>query len=386
MAVAALTPAMSMLPNVARAKQIPLPNGPISLNVIDVAGALEYMKEGIDQYAIDRPNQVSKIRYSNAPAPELASKLMAQQKANHVDIDLVLTGTDGLAAGLANGIWEPLFPQFADYFPTLEADYSEPARDFFKGQSNGCGILMSYTPNGPLLEYLPSRVQTPPGSVEELLEWAKQHKGKFMYARPANSGPGRAFLNGLPYILGDKDPTDPVRGWDKTWAYLKELDKYIEYYPSGTGATMKELGEGSRDLIVSTVGWDINPRALGVVPKEAKTSTLKGFHWITDGDFMALPKGLKEDRKAVVLDVMRYMMTPKIQAFNYDTGYMYPGPALRDVPLSLATKHSQDVIVNFGRPEYAGMIAHNPSENPLPPEKLVVGFRLWDEKIGSRSK
>ncbi len=43
-------------------------------------------------------------------------------------------------------------------------------------------------------------------------------------------------MMGLPYILGDKDPSDPVKGWDKTWAYLKELGEYIEYYPTGTGA------------------------------------------------------------------------------------------------------------------------------------------------------
>ncbi len=29
---------------------------------------------------------------------------------------------------------------------------------------------------------------------------------------------------GLPYMLGDKDPKDPVNGWEKTWAYLKELN------------------------------------------------------------------------------------------------------------------------------------------------------------------
>ena len=58
-------------------------------------------------------------------------------------------------------------------------------------------------------------------------------------------------MMGLPYILGDKDPKDPMKGWDKTWAYLKELGQNIEYYPAGTGATMKELGEGSRDMIAS---------------------------------------------------------------------------------------------------------------------------------------
>ena len=42
--------------------------------------------------------------------------------------------------------------------------------------------------------------------------------------------------------LGDANPKDPVKGWDKTWAYLKELNTCIEYYPTGTGAVFKELG------------------------------------------------------------------------------------------------------------------------------------------------
>ncbi len=84
----------------------------------------------------------------------------------------------------------------------------------------------------------------------------------------------------------------------------QELGKDIEYYPAGTGATMKEFGDGSRDIIISTTGWDINPRALGIVPKEAKIQTLKGFHWVSDAFFMCVPKGVPNDRLAVVLDMM----------------------------------------------------------------------------------
>ena len=54
---------------------------------------------------------------------------------------------------------------------------------------------------------------------------------------------------------------------------------------------MKEFGEGSRDIIISTTGWDINPRALGIVPKEAKIETLKGFHWVSDAFFMVRAQG-----------------------------------------------------------------------------------------------
>ena len=96
---------------------------------------------------------------------------------------------------------------------------------------------------------------------------------------------------GLPYILGDKNPKDPVNGWDKTWAYLKELNSCIEYYPTGTGAVMKELGEGSRDMTVTMTGWDINPRVLGIVPKDYKVAPFKGMTWVNDAHYMVDAEG-----------------------------------------------------------------------------------------------
>ena len=90
-------------------------------------------------------------------------------------------------------------------------------------------------------------------AAEELLAYAKANPGAVQYARPSNSGPGRTFLMGLPYLLGDSDPKDPVAGWDKTWAYLKDLNQYITLYPSGTGETMKNLANGSAKIIVSMI-------------------------------------------------------------------------------------------------------------------------------------
>jgi ABC-type Fe3+ transport system substrate-binding protein len=250
----------------------------------------------------------------------------------------------------------------------------------------GQGMCMVYYPSGPLLEYLPARVKNVPTTAEELLAWTKANPNRFLYARPANSGPGRTFLMGLPYLLGDKDPKDPVNGWEKTWAYLKELGQNIEYYPTGTGATMKELGDGSRDMIVSTTGWDINPRVLGIVPKEAQIQTLKGFHWVSDAQYMFVPKGVSNEKLAVLLDLMSFTLQPVQQAFTYDEGYFYPGPAVKDVPLSMAPPESQKAIAEFGRPEYEALIANNPIETPLTPDKMVIAFRIWDEQIGTRRK
>jgi putative spermidine/putrescine transport system substrate-binding protein len=244
------------------------------------------------------------------------------------------------------------------------------------------GICIVFCQAGPIIEYMPDKVKTPPKTAEDLLAYTKANPNRFMYARPANSGPARVFMMGLPYILGDKDPHDPKAGWDKTWAYLKELGQNIEYYPSGTGAVMKELGEGSRDMVPTQMGWDINPRALGVVPKEAAVTTLKGFHWVLDAHYLCIPKGLPPEKVAVMVDLLTYMLSPEAQAITYDAGYFYPGPAVKNVPLSMAPKESQDVIKEYGRPEYEKLITDNPQEIPLLPDQLVYAFSRWDQEIG----
>jgi putative spermidine/putrescine transport system substrate-binding protein len=367
-----------------RAQSLALPKSPVALNVIDVGGALALMQKAFEEYRKAKPELVSRITYVKATAPELASKIKAQQNAGRIDIDMVLTGSDGLAAGLDQGLWIKLFPTYADKFPGIEENYEPAALNLHRAQGQGYGVVINYYPSGPLLEYAPERVKDVPKTAEELLAWAKAHPNRFMYARPANSGPGRSFMMGLPYILGDKDPMDPVNGWEKTWAYLRELNAYVEYYPSGTTATIKEFGEGSRDIIISTTGWDINPRALGIVPESAQIGTLKGFHWVSDAFFMVVPKGVADEKLAVLVDLMAFLLKPEQQAFSYDEGYLYPGPAVKNVPLSMAPKESQDTIREFGRPEYADLISGNPIELPLPPEKMVVAFRRWDEEIGSK--
>src|SRR5258708_30928160 len=139
---------------------------------------------------------------------------------------------------------------------------------------------------------------------------------------------------GLPYILGDKNPKDPVNGWEKTWAYLKDLNSCIEYYPTGTGAVMKELGEGSRDMTITMTGWDINPRVLGIVPKSYKVVPFKGMTWVNDPHFMTLPNVVHPEKVAVALNLMEYLLTPETKALTDVTDYIFPVPLVKNCPLS----------------------------------------------------
>lgn len=367
------------------AQALKLPSSPVALSIVDVAGNLALTQKAIENYRKAKPNLVSRIVFTKAPSPELPGKIKAQQAANRVDIDLVLTGNDALAAGVEQGLWQPILPQHAGALPKLDEIYLEGAAKM-QALAAGQGVVVTYYPSGPLLEYMPGKVKTVPTTAQELLDYTRQNKNRFIYARPANSGPGRTWIMGLPYILGDSDPKDPVKGWDKTWTYLKALGENIEYYPAGTGAVMKELGEGSRDMTVTTTGWDINPRVLGVVPKEAKVAALKGFHWVTDAHYMCIPKGVGDEKLAVLLDLMSFLLGKEQQAYTYDEGYFYPGPAVKDVTLAMAPEESQKAIKEFGRPEYDKLIAENPLQTPLDPDKMVVAFRMWDEQVGGAKR
>ncbi|GHC77014.1 extracellular solute-binding protein [Limoniibacter endophyticus] len=371
-----------VLPSQLLAQSAKLPSAPVALNVIDAAGNLALTQPIFENFAKDKSDLVSRFTFNKAPAPELPGKVRAQQRANRIDIDLVIIGPDALSAGLADDIWTDIIALPENGLPNLQELYLDPAWRM-QEQSKGKGVVVSYYPSGPLLEYMPDKVQKVPTTAQELLDWTKENKNKFIYARPANSGPGRTFLMGLPYLLKDTDPKDPAKGWDKTWEYLKELHKNIEYYPAGTGALMKELGEGTRDMTVTTTGWDINPRALGVVQKEAAVAKLDGFHWVCDAHYFAIPKGVSEEKIAVLLEFIKYALQPQQQAYSYDKGYFYPGPAVKDVTLEMAPQESQDVIKEFGRPEYEDWIANNPIELPLEPEALVTAFRRWDEDVAA---
>jgi len=354
-----------------------------TVNVVDVGGALALLQDAIESYKAANPNAVARFTFTKAPAPELPAKLKAMQAANRADIDLVLGGLDIMSAGIEQNLWTRLLPDHAGKFPNLMDNYL-PAAAKMQELAKGQAVAVVFMTSGPLVEYNPDKVKAAPTTTAALLDWCKANPNRLIYARPANSGPGRTFLMGLPYLLGDKDPKDPIKGWDKTWAYLKELNGCIEYYPTGTGIVMKELGEGSRDMTVTVTGWDINPRALGIVPKSYKVAAFDNLTWVNDTQYLMVPKGLSAEKLALVLDLMAWLLKPQQQALTYDKGYFYPGPAVKDVPLAMAPPESQEVIKEYGRPEYAEWTAKFPHVQPLDAKAMVEAFHKWDQEIGAQ--
>ena len=137
-------------------------------------------------------------------------------------------------------------------------------------------------------------------------------------------------------------------------------------------------------MTVTMTGWDINPRVLGIVPKNFKVTPFKGMTWVNDAHYMVIPKGVAEDHLYVLLDLMKFMLQPAQQALTYDKGYFYPGPAVRNVPVTMAPQASQDALKEFGRPEYDKWLAEFPHALPLDAKPMVEAFKKWDQEVGTQ--
>jgi len=355
------------------------PSEPVTLTIIDVAGQAQLTQSMIEDYVDSKPDWVSELVFTQATAPELAARIQAQQDADRSDISMVLTGSDGLSSGIEQDIWLQLLPDFQNALPNLDEILISPGAQEL---TQGFGVNVVFGNYGPTFTYNPEMVETPPTTTDELLTWASEHDGALMYARPANSGPGRSWLQALPYFLGDPDPKDPET-WENTWTYLEELGQYIEYYPSGTSVTMQELGQGSRAMVASTMGWDMNPRVLGTVPMDFKAITFPDQPLLADAQYVTVPKGLDEDTTSAVIDLISWMLTPEQQAKAYDQAYFYPGPAVDGVTLDMAPEESQEAVASVQRPEFDELIESAPVELPLEALALVRAFEIWDERVGS---
>jgi putative spermidine/putrescine transport system substrate-binding protein len=353
---------------------------PITISILDNGGDLASTGVIIENYKKAFPNKVKEIKIQRGPAPETPAKIKAQQDAGRADINLVLTGQDAGSVLAANKQLVQLFPAYDKMFPKDEL--KEEAKIL---QDEGGGYLIPTVVNagGPVFVYNPKKVQKPPKTADELLAWAKANPQRFLYARPANSGPGRSIMCGLPFILGDKAPMDPEKGWDKAWAYMKELGKYMEYYPTGTLFTLREFAQEQRWMIAGIMEWDMKPRAEGVIPPESKITVLDNTTFIIDGHYWGIPKGVPQNEVEVLLDMMKFMRQVDQQVLTYKA---FIGPTIKAASLDKAPADIRDYMKEFWRPEYdqIGPGKKYKMASQLPFKELMYAMDRWDREIGAQ--
>ena len=349
---------------------------PITLSIIDTGGDLASTEVIIRNYAKANPDKVKDIKIQRAPAPELPAKIKAQQDAGRLDINLVLTGQDGGSLLAAN----KQIIQIPNYKTEFPRDILTDAGKALYDEGDGYLIPSVGNAGGPVFIYNPSKVPNPPKTAADLLAWAKANPGKFMYARPANSGPGRSILQGMSFILNDSKPMDPEKGWEKGWDFLKELGKSVEYYPTGTAITLKEFAQGQRWIIAGIMEWDMKPRAQSVIPPDSKIAILENTTFVVDGHYWAIPTGVPKEQVDVILDLMKFMWKPEQQVLTWTA---FIGPVVKSATIASAPKNIQDDVKEFWRPEYDQVGTKWTVSSPLGVTALSYAMDRWDREIGA---
>ncbi len=141
---------------------------------------------------------------------------------------------DAIDTGLLTDLSGELVPNLADVDPA--------GLDIFTVDGAAYGAPI-YKPTMSLF-FRTSAAATPPASLEDILEWAKQNPGKFTYEDPqanTSSGSGTMFLLAVMNKFGDvKDSST----WGPGWDYLRELQKYSAPQPTAGAQLLDQFQRG----------------------------------------------------------------------------------------------------------------------------------------------
>ncbi|HKT02140.1 MAG TPA: extracellular solute-binding protein [Rugosimonospora sp.] len=359
------------------------PAQPVDLTVLDGGGDLATNKPILENFKAAHPDLVRSISYQTSSGPDATGKVKAQQVAGRLSIGLVLGGTDVLGGAERQSLLLRLLPGYASSLPDLNG-LQDTARRQLQDLAGGYGVVCVYTPSGPLVGYDAGTVSAPPRTPAELLAWAQAHKGRFTYAQPANSGSGRTFLMSLPYLLGDSDPGDPVNGWTKTWAYLKELGATVSSYPASSTILAKQFGDGTVQVIPTIIAHDTQNHRTGVWSAQDRVALFDNQQWVSDAHFMMVPKGVSAQTLYVDLALMTYLLRPDQQVLQFDQGMLTA--ATSTVDASAAGPAGQAYLRRWGRPDfYPTALRTGTPHPPLPPVLQQKAFDIWQREVGSHA-
>jgi putative spermidine/putrescine transport system substrate-binding protein len=361
------------------------PDKPITLTILDGGGDLKGGGQAaIDAFVKANPDLVSSVTYQTAAATDVTGKIKAQQMGGSMSTSLVLGGPDVFGAAQAERVLLQQLPAQASGLPDLST-IQDKGRADYQAMSDGYGLLINYDQNGPFVDYNPSAVNADqvPTTPQALLDWAKAHPGKFAYAAPNNSGSGRAFIETLPYMLGDSNPADPVNGWNKTWDYLEQLGKYVHSYPTSSTILAQQFGTGQLDVIPTVISHDISFRKSSTYPANTGIALFSDQNWISDGHYAMIPSGVSAQTLYVDLKLESYLVSAQAQASRLTTGVLTT--ANKDVTIANSGSAVSTFVQQWGRPDFfPSALAKGTVRTPLTPANLQQAFSLWQRNVGSK--
>ncbi len=192
----------------------------------------------------------------NAGSQIIMEKLAAQSRSDSWDTDVIVTTQLKTGEMVEGG----LLQAYVSDISTGSLATRDTARMALG--MNVEGFVMPMFHSQTAIAYNPDLVADPPGSYDELKEWAAANQGAFGYNGIKNGMSGVAFTTGWMYAYaGNADqlmngPYDASLkgGWDAALAGLKAFNEHVTFTPGNAG-TLDMLNRG--EIVMGPVWVDM---------------------------------------------------------------------------------------------------------------------------------
>lgn len=263
-------------------------------------------------------------------AAEFISKLMTEKQANVEEgqMDILWINGENFKTAKENdlllGPILSILPNAQQYVdidsPDVQYDFGYPT----EGYEAPWGKVQF------VFAYDSSKIDTPPASMEELLQWVKENPGKFTYPAPPDFT-GSAFIRHVLYETSDQ-VDQFLEGFqaelleqeaEKVWALLNEMAPYLwregNSYPSSL-AQLEQLYQNGE--VWMTMGYDeanaSNKIVNGEFPETTKTFVLENGT-LSNTHFLAVPYNSPNAAGALV--AINYLLSPEAQLKKLELEY-----------------------------------------------------------------
>jgi putative thiamine transport system substrate-binding protein len=256
------------------------------------------------------------------------SRVIAEKAAGNLDegaIDLIWINGENFAAMKDNDLLYGPFAETLPNYPLTRADANPEVRVDFTVPTEGFEAPWG---KAQLTFYYDSaRIETPPGSMAELLDWARAHPGRFTYPLVPDFTGSTFLKQALIELTPDTAPLyQPVEESDfaavtaPLWNYLDTLHPYLwregRNFPT-SGPEMKRLmGDGELSLAFTFIPSE--PAAAVAdfqLPPTTRSYVLDGGT-LGNVHFVAIP--FNASHKAGALVTANFLLSSQAQAHKQD--------------------------------------------------------------------
>ncbi|MCJ8010246.1 extracellular solute-binding protein [Paenibacillus sp. KQZ6P-2] len=243
------------------------------------------------------------------------------------DIDLYEDGLSTITKGQKDDLWDTLS---SGSIPNLSNVDQQTMTDV----SN---LAVPYRSSAVILAYNSEKVTEVPNTLDELYDWIRKHPGKFAYNDPSTGGSGNSFVMTALYkdlpeeAIHNSDPSIESQ-WDKGFALLKDLGKYVYgegIYPKKNQGTLDLLANGEVDMIPAWSDMVLEQVANGQLPASTKIKQLTpGFNG--GPTYLMVPK--LSEKKDAVYKFLDFVLSPEAQTVVVNKMHGFPGIQLSNMP------------------------------------------------------